>query len=150
MTRILAMVGAAVLLVFSLGSVGCETLSEMGGESSGAFGTWKLTALGDNEVAPMLPEGMEAPSITISPDGTVSGSTGVNQMSASLDLAELAQGTFKMNPAAVTKMAGPAKAMALETKFIASLQEATGIDVSNNRLRLSRDDMKLATFQREK
>jgi heat shock protein HslJ len=146
MTRIAAIVGAAVLLVFSFG---CETLSEMGGESSGAFGTWKLTSLGGNEVAPMLPEGIDAPSITIAPDGKVSGSTGINQMSASIDLAELAQGTFKMNPAAVTKMAGPAKAMAMETKFLESLQKATGIDVSNNRLHLSRDDMKLATFERE-
>ncbi len=132
-TLLLMAAGVAVILMFT----GCRA-GERGSMDPMASlsGEWTLDWMqGTGPVAPST--GRPAPSITIATDGKVTGFTGVNRMSSSLDTARAAKGEFAMGPAASTRMAGPPEAMQLETNFLGALQRATRYRINGDHLVLS-------------
>ncbi len=132
-TLLLMAAGVAVILILT----GCRA----GGRSSkdpmaSLAGEWTLDWMqGTGPVAPST--GRPAPSITIATDGKVTGFTGVNRMSSSLDTARAAKGEFALGPTASTRMAGPPEAMQLETDFLDALERATRYRIDGNHLVLS-------------
>lgn len=111
-------------------------------------GEWDLSKLAGVDVSTLLPHDLRPPSLNFGDDGRVSGFAGVNRLSSSLDLGQLAEGRFALAPAAVTKMAGPPKAMELEDRFLAALTKATGYSVTGNRLTLTDKATELMEFVR--
>jgi heat shock protein HslJ len=115
------------------GSSGKERSGDMAGETpmsaeeavKALTGDWKLASInGANVVGAgdrSARDPSRAPGITISPDGGVSGFTGVNRMSSRLDVAKLRSGEFVLGGIATTRMAGPAGAMELESEFTSAL-----------------------------
>lgn len=112
------------------------------------LGEWKLSKLEGQDITSMLPAQARAPSLSFGGDGKVTGYTGVNQLSSSLDLASLTRGQFKLGPAITTRMAGPAESMAVESKFTSALQRATNAKVGNNSLTLTDGVTDLLSFVR--
>lgn len=112
------------------------------------LGDWKLSKLEGQDVTSMLPAQARPPSLSFNGDGKVTGYTGVNQLSSSLDLTSLTRGQFKLGPAITTRMAGPAESMAVENKFTTALQRVTNAKVSNNSLTLTDGAQELLSFVR--
>lgn len=81
------------------------------------------------------PEG-KLPSLSFASDGKVSGFTGVNRLTSSLDPARLAKGDFSLAPAATTRMAGAPQAMSVESQFTSLLHQATQFKLDGNKLSL--------------
>jgi heat shock protein HslJ len=130
---LLMMAGVAITLIFT----GCQASGRGSKDPMAALsGEWTLDWMqGTGPVAPST--GRPAPSITIAPDGKVTGFTGVNRMSSSLDIARAAKGEFAMGPVASTRMAGPPEAMQLETGLLGALQRATRYRIDGDHLVLS-------------
>lgn len=96
------------------------------------LGDWTLDALNGVDADSLLAAaGLDrAPNLSIAEDGRVSGFAGVNRLSSGLDLSKLSSGAFDLSPAAVTRMAGPPEAAALEQDFLSALSNATSLDPS--------------------
>jgi heat shock protein HslJ len=90
-------------------------------------GSWRLVRLDD---AP-LPAGLEAPTLIVTGDGAVSGSTGVNRMSGRVTGAGPLFG-----PLATTRRAGPPAAMQLEARYLAALGEVDRLEGRDDGLKL--------------
>jgi len=69
--------------------------------------------------------------LTISPDGTVNGSTSVNRYSGK---AETDNGQIRLGPLAMTRRAGPPALMDQEAKFTSALREATSYRIDEKGL----------------
>jgi heat shock protein HslJ len=115
---------------------------------SNLAGDWTLRQIRGADVSSMLPAGARAPTLTFASDGHVSGFAGVNRASGSLDTAALDQGRFTLSPMAVTKMAGLPQAMALEDKFLGSLNEVNAARIQGDTLTLSKGNTPLLQFTR--
>jgi heat shock protein HslJ len=111
-------------------------------------GEWVLKQVGGSDVSSMLAPGGKPPTITFAKDARVSGFSGVNRFSSSLDVDRLARSEFKLSPIAATRMAGPPAAMDLETKFSTALQDATGYKIQGGTLSLTRGAETLLKFIR--
>lgn len=111
-------------------------------------GHWELTEIGGEDIASLLGEHMRVPSLSIQPDGAISGYTGLNNVSGRIDLAQLAAGDFDLGQLAMTKRAGPPEAMALEQRFVEALRAADWPEVEDDTLTLGEDDTPLLRFRR--
>lgn len=114
-------------------------------ELGALVGEWRLESI---EGYDALPAGVRPPTLRFDEDGSVSGFSGVNRLSTSLDLAALEEGAFAIGPAASTRMAGPQEAMDLEHDFLTLLQEASEGRVTADTLVLGADGEDLLTFRR--
>lgn len=151
MTR-LPIAAAASMVVFSLAiNPGCHTSRDVAGEQSvsSLSGSWVLDSIEGQPVSQVLPAGMQYPSISVQPDGKLTGFGGVNRLSSSLDLSAAESGTFKITPMISTKMAGPPEAMSLESRFVNLLSETRSFNVSTGTLRLSNARGEIMVFNRK-
>lgn len=153
MLRIIA-VAAVALTLFTLVTA-CESGGSTAGGTGGAstltsikdlVGEWTLSKLEGTDIASLLPASMKKPTLGIGADGKVTGSTGINRLTSMIDTQALLRGEFKLGPAATTKMAGPAEAMDVESKFLSALTRAKSAKVSGNTLSLSDGAKELARF----
>ena len=97
-----------------------------------------LSALSVKGQAVALPAARR-PAIQFGAQGRVSGTGGVNRFSAEAVL-DGGTGLTWAGPAAVTKMAGPPEAMALEDAFLDALQSVTRIELAGGVLKLASAD----------
>ncbi|MBX3358969.1 MAG: META domain-containing protein [Phycisphaeraceae bacterium] len=143
-------VGATVLAIaVTAWLAACASSPSMTpGSGSSIFGTWRLTQIEGVDVKAVQDEGGRAPTLTVSVDGMIFGFTGINQLNSSVDLEALARGEFEMGLAATTRMAGSPAAMAMESRFVSGLADATRYTVSNGELTLSNSSRDLLRFVR--
>jgi heat shock protein HslJ len=106
-------------------------------------GEWNLVAI---DQQPLKSGG--TPTLVFEQDGSCWGSTGVNKFQSRVDLKKLAEGWLKLGPAAVTRMAGPPEAMALEKLFLTRLESVSSFEVEGDTLHLYTGDSETVTFQR--
>jgi heat shock protein HslJ len=111
-------------------------------------GTWTLEEIGGRDVAAMLPEEAELPSLTIESDGSVYGNGGVNRFTSALDVDAFLDGAFGLAPVAATRRAGAPAAMQVEARFFRALDSVTHFDLDGNTLQLRRDDEQLMRLRR--
>ncbi len=95
-------------------------------------GAWLLTSFGTQPVA----EGVEAPSLTIAPDGVVAGFTGVNRLNGRI----ANEGDKLFGPLATTRRAGPPAAMQVESEFLSALATAAAFHRGADSLELHAAD----------
>lgn len=114
-----------VLLWVLLLGAGCGISSN---EQPALDGTsWTLTSWAEPDPIPA--------GVTITAefsDGRVAGSAGVNRYGAAVTSGT--DGSFTIDPAVTTRMAGPADAMAAETAYLERLQAATSYSVDGDTL----------------
>jgi heat shock protein HslJ len=106
-------------------------------------GEWNLVAI---DQQPLKSGG--TPTLVFEQDGSCWGSTGVNKFQSRVDLKKLAEGWLKLGPAAVTRMAGPPEAMALEKLFLARMESVSSFEVEGDTLHLYTGDSETVTFER--
>ena len=111
-------------------------------------GDWVLKQLGGKDVASMLGQNGRPPTMSFANDGRVSGFSGVNRYTSTIDVDRLAKNGFKLDGIASTRMAGPPEAMDLESKFTQALQEATGFKLDGSNLNLTKGTETLLKFAR--
>ncbi len=117
-----------------------KTVYNAAGEGPGIKGAWLLKSV--EGAGP--PAGVESPSLTVNPDGSVGGFTGVNRFSGKLN----AEGGKLFGPLATTRRAGPPAAMEVETKFVRLLSAAAQGQRVGDELQLFGEDGKvLLTFE---
>jgi heat shock protein HslJ len=120
----------ALIWVLLLGA-GCEISSSEQPDLDGT--TWSLTSWAEPDPIPA------GATITAEfPDGRVAGSAGVNRYSAAVTSGT--DGSFSIDPAVTTRMAGPADAMAAETAYLERLQAATSYSVDGDTLVINDSD----------
>jgi heat shock protein HslJ len=107
-------------------------------------GEWVLLRMNGSP----LPPGGETPTIRFEADGTVSGTTGVNQYRGAADLAQLAEGRLALGQTAMTQRAGTPEAMKRETEFTDALRRARVWSVSGRTLSLEDGSRELLAFRR--
>lgn len=128
---------AAAITAPGCQSGGTKAITDMATSSiKSLVGDWDLTKLSGVDISSLLPQGSKVPSLSFLDDGKVSGSTGVNRLTSSLDLSKLAKGDFSLAPAATTRMAGSPQAMTVEQQFTSLLSQANQFKVSGNNLTL--------------
>jgi len=141
----------ALALVLALGAIttaACESSGPVASapDPTSLFNTWTLTEIEGNDLWTLLPMGAKAPTMMIAPDGTVSGSTGINSMGGALDVAALTAGRFSIGPIMTTRRAGPPETMAVESAFVDSLRNSDKYAVNGKTLTLSRGSGALLTL----
>ena len=82
-------------------------------------GSWQLKSLGNEPIT----EGVELPSLKVTPDGKVTGFTGVNRLAGQL----ATEGEKLLGPLMTTRRAGPPAAMKVESAFLKALGRATQV-----------------------
>jgi heat shock protein HslJ len=111
-------------------------------------GAWTLVALQGEAI----PEGLEAPNLTLGEDGTVSGFAGVNRLNGQAEISwdrKLGVGGYIGGPYASTMMAGEPAAMDLEAQFTTALASAASLRLDGENLVFSSDDKQdLLVFER--
>jgi heat shock protein HslJ len=110
--------------------------------------SWILDTFEDQSVSALLPLGARAPSLSISPDGAVTGNTGVNALGTTLDLSGLESGRFSVGRIATTRRAGPPTLMVIETAFLEDLGKADAFKVKGTTLTLLSKDAPVLVFTR--
>lgn len=124
---------------------GCRSAGSTSDAAPAATGDWTLAWMhGEGQIAASRP-----PTLTIAPDGRVTGFAGINRLSAQLDPDRLRQREFAMSDAIVTRMGGPPEAMALETRFLALLDRADAFRVEGDIMVLTDPSGELLRFARE-
>lgn len=127
-----------------------ESITESASMIQKLAGDWNLTSLKGADVSSLMPKGVKLPSLSFSPDGKVSGTSGINRLASSIDLDALAKGQFRLAPAVSTKMAGSPEAMDFESSFLGALGEATGLSLKGDSLSLNGAAGELMKFARVK
>jgi heat shock protein HslJ len=125
---------------------GADLLSTAESAIKGLTGDWDLSKLAGQDIASLLPAGNKRPFLNFAEDGRVTGFTGVNRLTSSLDLAKLAKGEFALAPAATTRMAGQPEAMKVESEFLQAISSATGYKLDGNTLSLTEKGRELLSF----
>lgn len=138
----------ALMLTLIAGAVclaaGCrspEPIRRQADSIADIAGLWSVETMNGSKI-----EG-RPPTLDIGQDGRVGGFAGVNRFTTTLDLQALREGRFRVEPAAMTRMAGPPEAMALESAFMQMLLAADTAAIEGTRLRLSGGDT-VAVFGR--
>jgi len=98
-------------------------------------GKWRVTSLRGEPV----PEGVTPPSLTIEPDGTVSGYGAVNWYSGALDPGDWDHGVFDFGSGFWTMRLGRGKANEVEALYAGALSEARNFAVRSGALELGND-----------
>lgn len=148
MLRIISAV--AVALAAIVWFTGCQSGASSLTSIKNMVGEWTLSKLEGTDIGSLLPASMKKPTLGFGADGKVTGFTGVNRLSSSIDMDALMRGEFKLAPAATTKMAGPAEAMNVENKFLSGLTQAKNFKLSGDSLTLSDGAKQLMTFVKGK
>ena len=99
-------------LVACLAGGSCHAASE--GPRALPEGTWALVELDGVDVGALA----RAPELVIGAEGALTGFAGVNRFSGRAVPEALGKGEFLAGPLAVTRMAGEAKAMEAEQRFL--------------------------------
>lgn len=100
-------------------------------------GEWTVFELGERPIAEQLHDSAaRRPSLTIKPDGSVGGFSGVNQLGSELRAEELTRSRFALGPIAMTRMAGPPELMSIEAKLTMALSEPRRFMLKDNVLSL--------------
>ncbi len=88
-------------------------------------GDWKIIEIDGRSLGEWIPDdaARRDPMITIRPDASVGGFSGVNQLGSDLRAEELSRGRFALGPIAMTRMAGPPELMSIESKLTLALSE---------------------------
>jgi heat shock protein HslJ len=97
---------------------------------------WQVSSI-DSEV---LDAEEPAPTLILDPDGTVTGSTGVNRIRGAYEMAE---SILEIGPLASTRMAGSSDAMEVEHHFLAVLSEPLAVRWDHATLVLESDEGQL-------
>jgi heat shock protein HslJ len=97
---------------------------------------WQVSSI-DSEV---LDTDESAPTLILDPDGTVTGSTGVNRIRGTYELAE---SILEIGPLASTRVAGSGEAMEVEHHFLAVLAEPLAVRWDHATLVLESDEGQL-------
>jgi heat shock protein HslJ len=108
-------------------------------------GEWKLTQLPGTDLAASA---VPLPTLSIASSGQVSGFSGVNRYTSTLDMAAASHGEFRLSPTASTRMAGIPEAQKLEDHYLAALQSATGFKADATTLTLTRGTQTVLGFAR--
>ncbi len=140
-----ALVGCAAVLNACVSDRGDELAPT---DAQRLYESWTLRTLDGNELASLIPHGAQPPRLTFTPDGKVTGNTGVNSLGSSLDLEALSNGRFVLGPIMSTRRAGAPELMAVESAFVEDLRKANSFAVNGTTLTLSRDAEALLTFTR--
>ncbi len=106
-------------------------------------GEWSLVAIDNNTLS-----SGGRPTLIFESDGRCWGSTGVNSFNSFADFERLADGWLPLGPAAVTRMAGPPEAMALENLFLGKLESVSSFRIEGNLLRLFAGEAEAVRFER--
>ena len=101
-------------------------------------GDWKVIELGEKPITELLPADYKGrdPMLSIKPDGTVSGFSGVNQFGSEMQADQLIRGRFALGPIAMTRMSGPPEFMSVEAKITMALSEPRRFSLKDNVLSL--------------
>lgn len=128
---------------------GCAT-TELSGATpySHPAGSWTLTTIETKPLPDPLPPGLRPVMLTIDADGAVSGNAGINQYSGSVDTGDWPNGEIEFGPMAVTRMAGPPEAMALESRYLGALDAVRTFVVDADALTLLGESGESLLFQR--
>jgi heat shock protein HslJ len=129
-----------VLIAVLLLGVGCGSAGTQQPALDGT--TWRLTSWAEPDPIPATA------SVTAEfADGRVAGSAGVNRYNAAV--AAGTDGSFAIDQPVVTKMAGPAEAMAAEAAYLRRLQAATSYAIDGDTLVINdADGQSSLTFTR--
>lgn len=111
-------------------------------------GNWTLSRLSGRDVAVLIQQGMRAPTLSISPDGGISGHAGVNRLTGSTDPRDLAEGKIDLSKLVTTRMAATPAAMELENAYLAALAKAKTYSINRGQLELKDGPVTVATFTR--
>ncbi|MFU8828084.1 MAG: META domain-containing protein [Phycisphaerales bacterium] len=117
-------------------------------------GEWQLDSIRGTPVAELLAdtEVRQWPDIHFQGDGTIGGSSGVNQWGSQVDLLAFSEGRFEIESIHSTLIAGPDDAMRVEADYLTALQRSTRLntsDIERGRLALeSETGETLLTFTR--
>jgi heat shock protein HslJ len=141
-----------VLVAFLLGPLpGCASTprseAPVGAPAGSPVGAWLLVSIGGDPLPAPLPTGARAPTLVIESEGAISGVAGVNRFSGRADHEAWGEGLIRFGPFAVTRMAGPPEAMAIESSYLAALAESRGFTVSAGALVLTGEGGELLAFR---
>jgi heat shock protein HslJ len=148
MARLLLVLGAVGSAGYNLAAYGDEPAPAEGAAPAEApageaklTGDWKLVKLAGDAV----PADADI-TLSVTAEGKVAGSTGVNRFFGGLDEQE----KKLFGPLGMTRRAGPPDAMARETAFTKALDEATRFTVKKDQLTLLAGDKPRLVFERVK
>jgi heat shock protein HslJ len=96
-------------------------------------GPWRIQAIRRGDGVVLVRPGSDAALTFDAEQGSVSGSTGVNQLSGR---AQVHDGRVTLGPFRMTRMAGPPEAMDEEQDLLRGLEDAVGFDLEPEQLRL--------------
>lgn len=113
-------------------------------ETTSIKGSWKLVTLAGAAITSFESDG-ETPTLEVSEQGNVSGTTGVNRLMGKLGGAESDK---LFGPLATTRRAASREAMAVEASYTKMLNASTRYEVRDGRLYLLDADTVLAEFAR--
>lgn len=101
-------------------------------------GDWKLIEIDGRPIGEFAPEDIlqREPTLTIKPDGSAGGFSGVNTFGSSLRAEALENSRFALGPIAMTRMAGPPELMSIESKLTLALSEPRRFSLRANVLTL--------------
>jgi putative lipoprotein len=114
--------------VASAPRTGEETPESAPASPATLVGSWVAVAVGGEPV----PDGVEV-SLTVEPDGGVSGSTGCNRYHGTMTVDEA---SVEIGPLATTRKACPSPAMEVEAAFERAMSEVEGFERDGARVRL--------------
>lgn len=110
------------------------------------IGTWELDSIEGTPVpTTRIPR---RPELTITADGKVSGTGGVNRLSSFVNVNALVNGHFILSPVASTMMAGPPEAMELEASFNRALGKVNAYTIDRSTLSLRQNATEVLRFTR--
>lgn len=118
-----AMALATPLLPACTGPARRDTREPVAADSPDITGAWTLRTIGPDDAAALVGDDGRLPTLSIEPDGGVTGFAGVNRLSTRLDAAGASAQQPLFSPVITTKMAGPAPLMALESRLVAALSD---------------------------
>jgi heat shock protein HslJ len=95
-------------------------------------GDWKVVMFGKETV----PAGVKAPTLSVTADGKVSGSAGVNRYEGAL----AKDGDKLFGETSITQVDGPPAAMKVEEAFVTALLSVTRFSMQNDTLTLFAGD----------
>lgn len=134
-----------VLLIVTamlLAGLGACATGERSGPANLAAGSWRINELPGFELSPDA-----SPTMTVSGDGRVHGSGGVNRYNTRLGGPDERPNAM-FHHIAATKMAGDPDRMAVERAFFEALSRADDAVVRNGTLELKSEGRTIATFRR--
>jgi len=142
---------AATLLTAALGLPSCTPKANRANDTPKPTDAALGSIWGDWELQRIQGAGIKTPhpiTMTISANGGVSGFAGVNRYTATLDLARLPRGGFKLGPIVTTRMAGPDELMFVEDVFTTAIEKDASFLVKDDELVITTRDPMFLLFAR--